>query len=674
MTQFSYPGVYIQEFTPGPPIEGIGTSTVAFVGTALSGPRTATRLHSWEAFQATFGGFLTEQPASYLAPAVYGFFLNGGTDCFILRASAALTSFAHLLSRRAGSAEAVLVAEAVEEGFGGDGVTVEVRDASLLDDMLGAGAQTLQVHFASSPLTDPLPTAATADRRTVRVGDNTAFRVGERVVFDDTGTVTPAGVVASRTGTKTVVLAAQVPGTGTFGGATLRSADLDAGQREILVDLPAGFRLDRALPRGATVRIAATGLNPDISTVRTTGTHTGWGSITVTRGLSQQYVLTTHRPTVASLEFDLIVAKDGAVAPDGTPIIEEFRTLSMNPEHPAYWGSLVRSQFLTLREPDQPPAHPADDPRPLRPSVNPTVHLSGGADDDRAQAWSDLENDPADELARLDPHDEIDLVCIPGATKPSAQQGLLAYCELKRDRLAILDATFGATAAQVSAQVDAVRGDHLGYAALYHPWILARNPVTNQNQYWPPSGHIAGIYARTDARSGVHTAPANATIRGALGLQSLLSDAEQGPLNLTGINVLRVFPGQSQPVVWGARTTATQNRYWQYVNIRRLFLFVEKSIQQNLRWAMFQPNNLALWQQLKRVIGDFLTKAWRDGALFGATAKDAYYVRIDEALNPESERALGRLHIEIGLAPAYPAEFIVVRIGIWQGGSEVSEG
>jgi phage tail sheath protein FI len=153
-----------------------------------------------------------------------------------------------------------------------------------------------------------------------------------------------------------------------------------------------------------------------------------------------------------------------------------------------------------------------------------------------------------------------------------------------------------------------------------------------------------------------------------------MSDVEQGQLNLGGfagiggINVIRVFRPGGRPVVWGARTTAT-DRNWQYVNIRRLFLFLEGSIEEGIRWAVFEPNNLSLWQKLKRTINEFLTRQWRDGALFGAKAEDAFYVRIDEALNPFSEQALGRLNIEIGIRPTYPAEFIIVRIGIWPGGA-----
>ena len=140
-----------------------------------------------------------------------------------------------------------------------------------------------------------------------------------------------------------------------------------------------------------------------------------------------------------------------------------------------------------------------------------------------------------------------------------------------------------------------------------------------------------------------------------------------------GVNVVRVFPGQSQPVVWGARTTAGDlDTNWLYVNVRRLFIYLEQSLERGIRWAVFEPNDLALWQKLKRSITDFLTQTWRDGALFGAKPEDAFYVRIDEALNPPSTRALGRLYIEVGVVPTYPAEFIVLRIGIWDGGSEVS--
>jgi len=188
----------------------------------------------------------------------------------------------------------------------------------------------------------------------------------------------------------------------------------------------------------------------------------------------------------------------------------------------------------------------------------------------------------------------------------------------------------------------------------------------------PPSGHVCGIIARSDLSRGVHKAPANEIVNGAVDIERTMSDIDQGQLNLQGINVIRVFQQGGRPVLWGARTTATDLN-WMYVNIRRLFLFLEESIQEGIRPNIFDPHTPALWARLKRTIRAFLVQQWRDGALFGATADEAFYIRIDEQLNPDNERALGRLRMEIGLRPAYPAEFIIVRIGIWQGGSEVTE-
>ena len=181
------------------------------------------------------------------------------------------------------------------------------------------------------------------------------------------------------------------------------------------------------------------------------------------------------------------------------------------------------------------------------------------------------------------------------------------------------------------------------------------------------------MYARSDNQRGVHKAPANEYITGAADLGAMLSNADQGEINIEGINVLRIFPGQ-RPIVWGARTTAPKDEVpWRYINVRRLFLFVEKSIQRGIRWAVFEPNDQVLWKKLDRTITEFLTRVWRSGALFGKTASEAFYVKVDEELNPASVRALGQVIVEVGIAPVRPAEFVVVRIAMWDGGSQPSE-
>jgi phage tail sheath protein FI len=182
----------------------------------------------------------------------------------------------------------------------------------------------------------------------------------------------------------------------------------------------------------------------------------------------------------------------------------------------------------------------------------------------------------------------------------------------------------------------------------------------------PPSGHIAGIYVRSDNTRGVHKAPANELVMGAVSLERRLDDTEHGDLNAVGINVIRMVAGKAQPIVWGARTTARQEETpWRYVNVRRLFIYVEESIQKGISWAVLEPNGPALWSKLHRTITEFLTRVWRSGALLADTREEAFYVRIDEEVNAESERALGRVMIEIGIAPLRPAEFVVVRIGQW---------
>lgn len=656
--QVSYPGVYVEEFAPGAPIEGVGTNTAAFIGTATSGPiEKPTLIQSWDAFADQFGGFIAEQPSSYLAPAVYGFFLNGGTTCYIVRAGTGVMATADLDSRQAAPADPMLVVQALVEGPAGNSISAQVVESSRLESLLdkaGSTDTTLALAHAATTIS-----AISGDRAELTVADNAGLTAGDRILLTlgaDNATV----IIDSASGSDKINLVAPIPGAVDYTGGTLRSADLVAGQRSLRLTIPSGLRLNQALPKGASVQISRGGTS-EIKTIDSSGGDT----ITLTEGLTNTYDMSDagNLPSVASLEFDLVIQDAGSGK------TETFLELCMNPNHPNYWDTVVISELVTIEEPAAPPAPMPADPRPAAGSYN----LAGGTADDRAAAWTGITADPNKYLDLLKSYDEVALVAIPGATDAAVQQAIIAHCETMYDRFAILDAIKDSMPGNgIRDQLADVTSEK-GFAALYYPWIIARNPLTGKDEYWPPSGHLTGIYARTDAKRGVHKAPANTNIRGALGLERLLTDAEQGPLNLMGINVLRVFPGQGQPLVWGARTTATDSN-WQYINVRRLFLYLEESIEEGIRWAVFEPNNLALWQKLKRTINEFLMRVWRDGALFGATAEEAFYVRIDEALNPPSTQALGRLYIEIGVRPTYPAEFIILKIGIWRGGSEVSEG
>ncbi len=247
-----------------------------------------------------------------------------------------------------------------------------------------------------------------------------------------------------------------------------------------------------------------------------------------------------------------------------------------------------------------------------------------------------------------------------------AVQGMMiAHCEHMGDRVAILDAPPNLTPQEVKNWRMNTAGYDSSYAALYYPWITVMDPVLNKPIQIPPSGHMAGIWARNDNTRGVHKAPANEVVQGALSTVYQTTKGEQDTLNPIGVNCIRAFPGRGIRV-WGARTLSS-NPSWRYINVRRLFNYVEKSIENGTQWVVFEPNDRMLWGRVRRDVSNFLTMVWRDGALFGSTPGEAFYVKCDDELNPPASRDLGRLIIEIGLAPVKPAEFVIFRISQWAG-------
>jgi phage tail sheath protein FI len=209
------------------------------------------------------------------------------------------------------------------------------------------------------------------------------------------------------------------------------------------------------------------------------------------------------------------------------------------------------------------------------------------------------------------------------------------------------------------------------FATLYYPWLEVMDPLTRRPIMVPPSGHMAGVWARTDSTRGVHKAPANEVVRGAIDLEINITKAEHDLLNPEGINCIRSFPGRGIRV-WGARTISSDPS-WRYLNVRRLFNYIEESILEGTQWVVFEPNDLDLWQRIKRTITAFLLGVWRDGALFGATPDAAFYVKCDEETNPPDVVDRGQVVCEIGIAPVKPAEFVVFRLAQFSGGADVSE-
>ena len=245
---------------------------------------------------------------------------------------------------------------------------------------------------------------------------------------------------------------------------------------------------------------------------------------------------------------------------------------------------------------------------------------------------------------------------------------MMQHCERMGDRVAILDCPPGMSPQEIQNWRVNVANYDSHYAALYYPWIKVFDPVAGVSKFVPPSGHMAGIWARSDDARGVHKAPANEVVGGATDLEIQITKAEQDGLNPVGINCIRAFPGRGIRV-WGARSLSSDPA-WRYINVRRLFNFVEKSIERGTQWVVFEPNDFSLWQRLKRDVTSFLTVVWRTGALFGRTPAEAFYVKCDEETNPPELRDLGQVVVEIGIAPVKPAEFVIFRISQWAPGAE----
>jgi phage tail sheath protein FI len=243
----------------------------------------------------------------------------------------------------------------------------------------------------------------------------------------------------------------------------------------------------------------------------------------------------------------------------------------------------------------------------------------------------------------------------------AVQTAMMNHCEAMRDRVAIIDCPPGLNPQQIREWRMNVAGYDSKYAALYYPWIKVADPSgETDGRLVPPSGHMAGIWARNDSERGVHKAPANEIVRGALGLEVQLTRNEQDTLNPVGVNCIRAFPGRGIRV-WGARTLSSDPS-WRYLNVRRLFNYVEKSIDNGTQWVVFEPNDMDLWGRVRRNVGAFLTRLWADGALFGVSADQAFFVKCDAELNTEDVRDAGQLIVEIGIAPVKPAEFVIFRI------------
>lgn len=361
--------------------------------------------------------------------------------------------------------------------------------------------------------------------------------------------------------------------------------------------------------------------------------------------------------TIATCEIDIEVKYD--------TIVETYEGCSFNIESPNFVSQKMITSELVMVE-----------AKLTEEMVTPYKLISGNEDGEFFISLFDGKNGTKNALSSVDyigedkgpgertgiqafiDNNEVSIMAVPGVTEPSVELTLVAHCENLGNRFAILDIPRNKkTVGDVMTHRDMFDSE---YAAMYHPWVKVVDPLTKNTIAIPPSGSVAGIYARTDNSRGVHKAPANEIVSACVGLDCNYTTGEQDLLNPKGVNLIRSFPGQGIRV-WGARTVSS-NGLWRYVNVRRLFIYIEETIKASTNWVVFEPNDSILWMRTKRTIEIFLTDVWRSGALVGTSESEAFFVNVGPETMSQGDIDAGRLICVIGIAPVKPAEFVIFRI------------
>ena len=627
-----HPGVYVEEVPTGArPIEGVSTSTAAFLGKAERGPLDRARLvTSFIEFQNRYGGFLG---SFYLAHAALQFFDNGGRRLWVARVARADTASAGVvIGDRKAQPEATLTVSATSPGAWGNELEVVVSDATL----------------------DP------ADKFKLSI----SYRGSVAEVFDELSVDPEAPsfadtVVNARSQLVRVAVepsGAPEAGTSTSGPGAL--PQLQDKRRRLRVSLngdgPQTISLADPVTTGTEVAAAIQNAVRALMPLRSSTPASAFTAFTAefSNGV---YVLTSGEPGPRS---SVQVTND----PDASTNAAKSLKLGVGN------GGTESTGWGPLRP--APGTYLVGDGKAGGTTKEVTLGRDGPAPDDDPTTDEESKTTPQDEdyrraLALLDAVPDVNLVAVPGVGTPGVVDAGTTYCQNRTDCFYLAD--MPRTALTTEDATETVDGlPKSPYGAVFFPWLTMVDPtgVSPEPVLVPPSGFVAGVYARIDARRGVWKAPAGteANLGGAVGLAARLGDAEQDVLNPRGVNVIRFFPS-SGIVLWGSRTLATQARpEWRYVPVRRLAIFLEESIYNGIQWAVFEPNDEDLWASLRLNIGAFMLTLFRSGAFQGDTPAKAFFVKCDSQTNPQDQIDAGIVTVLVGFAPLRPAEFVVIRI------------
>jgi hypothetical protein len=663
MAEYLSPGVYIEEFEIGAkPIEGVSTSTAGFLGETERGPTVPTLVTSWLEYQRVFGGYFGD--AKYLPYAVQGFFDNGGSRCFIgrvVKAGEAPASTARATLTHDGTH--TLTVEAVGEGSFGNRIAVDVSKGTMNGFKLTVFYWKTSPSVPYNPLID---TTTTPRPSVVEVFDDIEVSSSSSSWYEkkvnrlsnlirlvknpgDTGETPLISGSAQAGNDKTITLATTASGTnGIYTGLQIEITEgPGAGQVRKITDYVGSSKVATVSPDWTTNPASDSAyiihqycaLNGGFESFFTEGDAESGAAASITLA-----------DTASSANDIYVPAEIEIVSGTGKG---QVRTIS------DYEGS---SRTATVSEAW---TDPPDSTSRYRIYDNSPVITR--ADYERTDT-----NNPGERkgLSGFEEVDEIAIVYAPDAHAVTGlEQSLITHCEQLKDRFAILDSESGlSSVSSIKPRSDIT---DTRFAAYYYPWITVIHPTSGTPYDIPPGGHVSGIYARSDTERGVHKAPANEIVRGATDLEFQITKGEQDILNPRGVNVIRAFPGRGIRV-WGARTLSS-DALWKYINVRRLFNYIEESIDEGTQWVVFEPNNEKLWARVRATITQFLTRVWHDGALMGTKPEEAFFVKCDRTTMTQDDIDNGRLVCIIGIAPVKPAEFVIFRIAQWQGGSAVTE-
>lgn len=584
MPEYLSPGVYVEEVSSGiKPIEGVGTSTGAFIGIAEKGPIGGAEyedgpgrpvlITNFGDFTRTFGGFVNGE---YLAYAVQQFFTEGGTRCYVTRTAHftditdpdTLTAVRASVTLQDASATDVLEINAINEGQWGNNLSVSVEASSkfstILNGALSSGATSAVLQSVAG------------------------VEVGTILGFADPGS--PGTLITS-------AVVNRVAGNQVFFVSGVGSAVSD-------------------------------------------------GAI------------------VSAQDFTILVR-------DGDDVVETHANLTMENTHATDFvenrinqgGS--RSRYIRVEDVAGAGSNAPPD------ETSGYVFLTGGANGDPEDA-NDYTGNSASQTGffAFDTVDDINILSAPGITLRSVILAGMTYCENRKDVFYVGEIVSSARTVTEVLNFKNATGSYAGqqafnssYGALYWPWVRVLDPLTGRPMSMPPSGAVMGSYSATDVRRGVHKAPAgieDGFLNSVVGIEKLVTKGEHDLLNPEGVNVIRSFPGLGI-VLWGARTVS-KDAEWKYINVRRLFLFLEESIDEGTQWVVFEPNDPVLWAKIVRNVSAFLRIQWLEGKLVGSKPEEAFFVKCDAETNPPESVDLGRVITVIGVAPSKPAEFVIFRI------------